>query len=303
MPLFTVITVCYNSEKYLRQTIESVLDQQFQDFEYILADDCSTDNTWSIINSYSDSRIRKLRNSSNKGEYGNRNEAAQQAQGQYTIFIDGDDIIYNHALSTLAGYVKDFPDCDMLFMREWDSRILYPFKADPQTIYRFEYLDKTIIGGNFTRVVFKTAVIKENPFPADIRSGDTYIQLKIAQRHSGLAIPSGLTWWRRRKGNATEQLFSDNRHMAETLNYRLDLLEEGCPLEESEKKWAKINIYGLFMRQLIRLLATLKIGEVAFLLKRIKIPVGYWKSLFIKSRHNYFENISGNAPLHSEPKP
>jgi len=299
VPLFTVITVSYNSERYLHQTIDSVLAQRFEDFEYILADDCSTDDSWQIINSYNDNRIRRFRNDSNKGEYGNRNLAVQQARGDYIIFIDGDDIIYEHALSTLAGYIHKFPDCAMLFMHEWDPRILYPLKVDPQSIYRFEYLDNTIVGGNFTRVVFKSGVLKENQFPEGIRTGDTFIQLKIAQRHAGLVVPSGLTWWRRRNGNATSQFFGDNRHFAETLNYRLDFLGEDCPLSSEEKERAKLNIYGLYMRQLLRLMGKLRFSEVAFLAKRINIPYSYWLAVFKKSKHDFYNFASGDSPLHS----
>jgi glycosyltransferase involved in cell wall biosynthesis len=298
--LFSVITISYNSSPYIKQTIESVLAQSYQGFEYIICDDCSKDNSWKIIESYTDTRIRKFRNDTNIGEYANRTRAIQQATGRYVIFIDGDDYIYPNALDVFAYYVGMFPESAMFFSREWDHRILYPYKADPVNIYRFEFLDGGIIGGNFTKVLFKREVLAAYSFPANIRSGDTYIQLKIAQKFAGVAIPEGLTWWRRRKGNATENLFRDERHLAETINYRIALLNEDCPLPEAEIEQAKVIIYGLFLRELVRMIMRFKWSLVLFLVKRVHVPSKYYKCIFTPARLNYFNMVIGDEPLHTE---
>jgi glycosyltransferase involved in cell wall biosynthesis len=299
VPLFTIITVVFNSGRFLEETIKSVLAQEFEDFEYIISDDHSQDNSWDIIESFADSRIKKIRNEKNIGEYANRANALKHASGKYLIYIDGDDIMYAHALKVFADFVCKFPECAMLFSREWDHRILYPYKVTPADIYRFEYLDGGIMGGNFTKVLFKTEVLKQYSFPYNIRSGDTYIQLKISQKNCALVIPEGLTWWRRRSGNATEKLFSDNRHLAESINYRIDLLNIDCPLPAHEKEWAKINIYGLYLRQLVRMILRFKWTTVFYLIRHIKVPLHYYKCLFIPSRHDYFKNVNGDKPLHS----
>jgi len=298
--LFSVITVSYNSSPFIKQTIESVLAQSYQAIEYIIFDDCSIDNSWEIIEGFIDPRIKKFRNNTNVGEYANRTKAVQQATGKYLIFIDGDDIIYPNALEILAGYVSMFPECSMFFLREWDHRILFPYKVGPVDIYRFEFLDSGIIGGNFTKVLFKREVLRDYPFPTNIRSGDTFIQLKIAQNYTGVAIPDGLTWWRRRKGNATENLFRDQRYLAETINYRIDLLNDNCPLPELEKERAKVNIYGLFLRDLVRLTCRFKWAQVLFLVKRVHVPAKYYKCLFKPARLGYFNHVTGDQPLHTD---
>lgn len=297
--LFSVITISYNSSPYLKQTIESVLAQSYSAIEYIIYDDCSGDDSWKIIESFSDPRIKKYRNATNIGEYANRTKAIQQATGKYVIFIDGDDYIYPNALQVFATYVNMFPECAMFFSREWDPRILYPYKVDPVNIYRFEYLDGGIIGGNFTKVLFKREVLRAYSFPANVRQGDTYIQLKIAQTQTGVAIPEGLTWWRRRKGNATENLFRNESHLAETINYRIGLLNEGCPLPESEIEQAKVIIYGLYLRQLVRMVTRFKWSLVLFLVKRVHVPAKYYKSIFTPAQLNYFKHVTGDQPLHT----
>ncbi len=300
-PLITIITVTYNSEKYLKDAINSVLAQDYPNIEYIIGDDCSTDTTWEIIKEYKDPRIKAYRNETNLREYPNRNKAINQATGEYLIFIDGDDIMYPYALEVFSYYIEHFPDCSMIFTRDWDSRICYPFQANPLTLYRFEYLDGGIIGGNFTKVLFKRkAIIEAGYLPNDIRSGDTYIQLKIALHHQGLVISDGLTWWRRRAGNATEHLFKDNRYLVETINYRIALLDDvSCPLDKEEKEIAKNNIYGIYLRTLLRMVRSFRFAEIAYLWRRIKIPIAYYKALFIGSKHNYYNQYSGDNPLHT----
>src|SRR5258706_6333730 len=97
-PLVTVAMVTYNSARYLTEAIESVLAQEFEDFELLICDDCSRDDTWQIASRYDDPRIRAVRNEFNMGEYQNRNQALRLARGKYVMFLDGDDFLYPHGL-------------------------------------------------------------------------------------------------------------------------------------------------------------------------------------------------------------
>ena len=296
--------VTYNSGAYIREGIESILNQSYSNFEFIICDDCSSDNTWQIIQSYNDPRIKAFRNNINIGEYPNRNKAVDLATGEYVIFIDGDDTMYHHALGTIAYYIGRFSDCGMILLREWDPRIRYPFLANPETIFRFEFLDTSIIGGNFTKVMFKKkAIVEAGYFPAHIRTGDNYIQVKIALHYDALAISDGLTWWRKRKGNASDTLMKDSKYMAEIINYRMALLnDKDCPLNETDKVTAKTNIYGIYIRILIRLLLKFRFKELAYLWKQIPVPREYYKVLYVRSKLDYFNTYSGDNPLHTPVK-
>jgi len=92
MPILTVFTPVYNLDKYISETIKSVLSQTFTDFEYILIDDCSDDKTIEIIESFNDPRIRLIKNNTNQGISYNRNLAIEEAKGKYLAMIDGDDL-------------------------------------------------------------------------------------------------------------------------------------------------------------------------------------------------------------------
>lgn len=94
-PKVSVVTPAYNAEALITRTIQSVIDQTFNDWEMIIVDDCSTDNTRDIVEAWSakDSRIRLISLEKNfGGPAGPRNVGVEQAQGEYIAFLDADDI-------------------------------------------------------------------------------------------------------------------------------------------------------------------------------------------------------------------
>jgi glycosyltransferase involved in cell wall biosynthesis len=93
-PSVSVLMPAYNAEKYIAEAIESILNQTFQDFEFIIVDDCSIDNTLKIIEEYAqqDNRIGCFKNEINLGIAGNRNKLVSLAKGKYIVWQDADDI-------------------------------------------------------------------------------------------------------------------------------------------------------------------------------------------------------------------
>jgi glycosyltransferase involved in cell wall biosynthesis len=91
-PLVSVVMPVYNVETYVGEAIESILGQTFSDFEFIIIDDGSADDTWNIIQSCKDERIIALRNNINSGNYPSRNRGMKIAKGKYIAVMDGDDI-------------------------------------------------------------------------------------------------------------------------------------------------------------------------------------------------------------------
>jgi len=97
-PLVTVTIPMYNNAKFIRQTIESVLSQTYTNFELLVYDDYSTDGSYEIVRSISDSRLKLFRNRQNLGPEGNWNNAVSNVQGTYVKLICGDDILYPQCL-------------------------------------------------------------------------------------------------------------------------------------------------------------------------------------------------------------
>ena len=107
--MISVVIPLYNKEKSIRSTIESVLAQTHTDFEIVVVDDGSTDNSINVINEISDSRIRLIKKV-NGGVSSARNEGVLEAKGEYVAFLDGDDLWHPLYLETLNQLILDYPD-------------------------------------------------------------------------------------------------------------------------------------------------------------------------------------------------
>jgi glycosyltransferase involved in cell wall biosynthesis len=93
--LVSVFSVTYNQQEFIRESIESVLDQDYDNLEIVIGDDCSQDNTWPIVQEYQRNhpdKIKAFRNEQNLGITGNCNEVLKRCTGKYIAFIAGDDV-------------------------------------------------------------------------------------------------------------------------------------------------------------------------------------------------------------------
>lgn len=115
LPLISVVMPVYNREQYLKESIESILNQTFTDFEFIIVDDQSTDSSWQIIQEYAnkDSRIVAIKNTGKKGCYPARNCGHRLAKGKYIAVMDSDDIALPQRLQTQFDFMEQNPDIDI----------------------------------------------------------------------------------------------------------------------------------------------------------------------------------------------
>lgn len=105
---FSVIIPVYNVEKYLQECVESVLNQSFRDFEIILVDDGSTDQSGSICDTYQEKHTNvKVVHQANKGVSAARNAGIRLASGEYLYFLDGDDLMNSLTLESYLTYLND----------------------------------------------------------------------------------------------------------------------------------------------------------------------------------------------------
>ncbi len=123
-PAISVIIPMYNAEKYIGECLDSILAQTFTDYEVIVVDDCSTDNSAKIVESYAEkfkSKIRLERLKVNSGNGGfPRNIAIQLATGEYIFCLDSDDIIKKTAFEELYSIAKKF-DADVVACEKYYS--------------------------------------------------------------------------------------------------------------------------------------------------------------------------------------
>lgn len=146
-PKLSIVVSTYNRGKeYLEKCLESILFQEeFEDFEVIVVDDASTDNTEEIVNSFYDARIRYVKRSTNFGsDTRPKNEGAALAKGKYLMFVDDDVCLRPQALRRLYRYLRDNPECDVAYGDMWMKPTDEPgiaFNFDHQLLLIRNFID------------------------------------------------------------------------------------------------------------------------------------------------------------------
>jgi len=113
IPLFSIIVPLYNKENFIAETLRSITRQSCQDFELIVVDDCSTDNSLRLVNSLQIQRIQIICHKTNKGLSATRNTGIQQAKGKLITMLDADDRWHHTFLSCIAKMIEDFPNASI----------------------------------------------------------------------------------------------------------------------------------------------------------------------------------------------
>ena len=98
----SIIIPVYNGSKFIRRVLYSILIQSYSNYEVIIVDDASTDNTLDIIKEFTDHRIKIITHSENKGVGVARQTALKNATGDFVVFVDSDDVIKDDFLQTLV---------------------------------------------------------------------------------------------------------------------------------------------------------------------------------------------------------
>jgi Glycosyltransferases involved in cell wall biogenesis len=106
----SVVMPAYNAEQYISEAIESILRQTFKDFEYIVIDDGSTDNTVAVLNSFKDKRLKVIRNEKNLNQSKCRNIGIREAEGEYCAFMDADDVSFQDRLQKQFDFLEGNPE-------------------------------------------------------------------------------------------------------------------------------------------------------------------------------------------------
>ena len=105
--LVSIIMPSYNTGKFIGEAINSVIDQTYINWELIIVDDCSSDNTDKIVKNIKDSRIVYLKNEKNMGAAVSRNRALREAKGKWIAFLDSDDLWKENKLEKQIKFMKD----------------------------------------------------------------------------------------------------------------------------------------------------------------------------------------------------
>lgn len=203
-PFFSVVISLYNKQDYIKSTTESVLHQDFKDFELIIINDGSTDNSLKIINSFNDSRIRII-TTQNKGASSSRNTGIDAAKGNYIALLDGDDLWDNAYLSYMHQAITKHTDlkvfaCAIAQKYEY-KEVPVPYSFKQSTLFEVRDYFKSSLKYTIltsSSIVFKKDVVnKIQGFDDSIVSGqDTDMWIRIGLHFNIVFINKILAFYR-----------------------------------------------------------------------------------------------------------
>ena len=206
-PLVSIVVPVYNAEKFIRDTIKSVQNQTYQNWEMILVDDVSTDSSVDIIKSIqkNDDRIQLIESKQNRGAALSRNAGTDQAKGTFLAFLDADDLWAYTKLTDQVKFMQEgkhaFTFTEYMFADAEGKPTGKHVRTPPIISYR-EALKNHIIWTS-TVMVDLEQVPKSVVYMPDVRRGQDMATWWQILRHTGVAysIPEVLSYYRRSNGS------------------------------------------------------------------------------------------------------
>lgn len=191
-PKVSVVMCCYNAERYVKETIDSVLNQTFQDFEFIIWNDGSTDRSKEIIEGYTDKRIR-VYSDINRGEGKAAQLACGKVRAKYICRVDSDDIWLPEKLEIEYEYMETHPQvvlisCPSIYIDSNSRELGLTFP-----ITKKSYLAKTInINNRFVHSgsMYRTDIYKKTGGYKDLRLFQDWLLFNQISEYGSLALMS-----------------------------------------------------------------------------------------------------------------
>lgn len=197
----SVIVPVFNTSQYISKTLDSLINQDFEDFELIIIDDGSTDNSLEIINNkLENSDIpHKIIHQENAGVSVARNRGIDESVGEYIVFVDGDDYITNNHLSNLYNGKTDFSLTQ--FVKKDGDKLSNPHIYSKDIISTDDFIKMELnmqIPFNFFQLIYRADIIKDNNIrftPGVVYGEDTEFALKTLSFGDEIAISNEVTYY------------------------------------------------------------------------------------------------------------
>lgn len=201
--LVSIIMPSYNTGRFIKETIESVLAQSYSAWELIIVDDCSTDNTDDVVNQYlADERIRYIKNDTNSGAAVSRNRALREAKGKWIAFLDSDDLWEPEKLQKQISFMRDngyhFSYTNYIEIDEESSpngkSVTGPKRISKHGMYNYCWMGcLTVMYDADTVGLIQIADIKKN--------NDYAMWLKVCKKANCYLLDESLARYRKRSGS------------------------------------------------------------------------------------------------------
>ena len=239
MPFFSVIIPLFNKEKFIEATLKSVLNQTFIDFEILIIDDGSTDNSATLIKGFDDTRIRYFYKE-NAGVSSARNYGIEKSQSNYISFIDADDYWYPDFLKEMFKIIQNYPQQNVFSaaIEIETSKKVFPATYsivktnDHEIVNYFTASNKETVICTSCAVFHKNIFEKIGTFDTEIKSGqDTDMWIRI-----GINYPVVFSW------KILARYIYDENSLSKNKNY-LNKKINFSKFEQQEKTNPRLKIF------------------------------------------------------------
>lgn len=266
----SVLMTCYNREKFIAESIESVLNSSYKNFELIIVDDNSSDNSRFIAEKYAsnDDRIKFHKNKKNLGDYKNRNFAVSLSKFDYFTFVDSDDLIFPHTLETMASAIEEFPCYGAYIMTrnqdKFNSRayLLSKHEALSQHFFNDGFLETGPLGTLFNKPIFN----KLGGFSERRMTSDIDFFLRISMNGPIVRLPSKLGFWRSHANQESSYGF-EYYLLDMLLIYKKIIYSSDFPLKKNKYKILRKIYFSKIKEVLFRVYKTKDIRDLKYIIK------------------------------------
>jgi glycosyltransferase involved in cell wall biosynthesis len=267
--LLSVLMTSYNRQQYIAEAIESVQASSFKNFELIIVDDGSTDETVSVARSFAakDKRIRVYINEKNLGDYANRNKAASYARGEFIMYVDSDDKILADGFERCINAMQQFPGAGLGMQVNGKTGDPF-FLTSAEAIHRHFFQKPCLMigpGGTIMRRSFFEAIggypVKYGP------ANDMYFNLKAVAEAGVVFLPFEFNYYRIHEGQELNNKYS---YLYNNYRFLKDALTElPLPLTQKQKEWISNKNKRRFLVNLIKYFIHSKSINKTFAAKRL----------------------------------
>ncbi len=238
-PLISVIMSVYNEQEYIEDAVKSILGQTESDFEFLIVDDCSTDDTVKIIEQLNDERVILIGNEQNLGLTKNLNRALKEAKGEFIARMDGDDVSMSDRFEKQIRYLKDHPEIMLISCNTTtfgEQQLVSDISGSPEELKCTMLLRPVLAHPGF---MFRRELYDKYGFSYDehFRSAQDYdFAARVTREHHIEVTPEVLLQYRAHKGQVSQTPNLKQFVFADEVRKRL-LGELGIDLSEKELEY------------------------------------------------------------------
>lgn len=265
----SVLMTSYNRQNFIAEAIESVLASSYKNFELIIVDDGSTDETVNIAKSYAaaDERIKVYVNEKNLGDYRNRNQAAAYAKGEFIMYVDSDDKILADGFERCIAVMQQFPDASFGMQLDGEQSEAY-YVTGAEAIHRHFFKKPCLMIGPGGTILRRSFFEKIGKYPVKYGpANDMYFNLQAVTAAGVVFLPFTFNYYRIHEGQEQNNKYS---YLYNNYCYLRDALQElALPLSTKEKEWIANKNKRRFLVNLVQYIIRTKDISKALAARRL----------------------------------